>query len=361
MDAKEGVAEGIAGGATRDESAPESAPGALNRTLVQTRAVIKTGEIATTSKDLDEVRREVDRLLFGFGGVLAGDQTSHDDDGKIESSTLILRVPVSKFDAAMDALEKLGRMKSSDSRSKDVTTEVIDVNERVETTQDSLDRLQEFLRTSQNIDDLIRFEREITTREAQLQSLTAQQAYLSDDRDVDRGRRRHPLDGRDCPARCPDLAPGPGDPPSRHPRSHPGRPPHRAIRGGLSQRSGAVQPLFSIALKSSWCSTCELRKKLGNPALEVRHEIHTIREARPTHPTGAWAQGDAVGRRRNNGRGLARHRRVVRHRRCRDCRRLADPAPSRLGVRGRRARRQVPAPRPLRVAARWRGRRPRPG
>lgn len=180
MDAKEGVAEGLAGGATRDESAPESAPGALNRTLVQTRAVIKTGEIATTSKDLDEVRQEVDRLLFGFGGVLAGEQTSHDDDGKIESSTLILRVPVAKFDAAMDAMEKLGRMKTSESTSKDVTTEVIDVNERVETTQDSLDRLQGFLRTSQNIDDLIRFEREITTREAQLQSLTAQQAYLSD-------------------------------------------------------------------------------------------------------------------------------------------------------------------------------------
>ena len=177
---KEAQFEGLDRSAMRDESALQSAPNALNRTLVQTRAVIKSGQIATTSKNLDEVRQEVDQLLFGFGGVLAGEQTSHDDDGKIESSTLVLRVPVLKFDAAMDALEKLGRMKSSDSKSKDVTTEVIDVNERVETTQDSLDRLQGFLRTSQNIDDLIRFEREITTREAQLQSLTAQQAYLND-------------------------------------------------------------------------------------------------------------------------------------------------------------------------------------
>jgi len=178
--AKEDSANGITADATRDESAPESPSGALNRTLVQTRAVIKTGEIATTSKDLDGVRQEVDHLLFGFDGQLAGEQTSHDDDGKIERSTLILRVPVAKFDAAMDAFEKLGRMKTSDSNSKDVTTEVIDVNERVETTQDSLDRLQRFLRTSQNIDDLIRFEREITTRESELQSLTAQQAYLND-------------------------------------------------------------------------------------------------------------------------------------------------------------------------------------
>ena len=173
-------AGGSAGDATREESAPKSALDGANRTLVQTRSVIKTGEIATTSKDLDEVRQEVDQLLFGFGGQLAGEQTSHDDDGRIERSTLILRVPVAKFDAAMDALEKLGRMKTSDSASKDVTTEVIDVNERVETTQESLDRQQGFLRTSQNIDDLIRFENEITSREAELQSLTAQQAYLND-------------------------------------------------------------------------------------------------------------------------------------------------------------------------------------
>lgn len=178
--AKEAPADLIGAEPGRDESAPKSALDAANRTLVQTRVVIKTGEIASISKDLDEVRQEVDRLLFGFGGQLAGEQTSHDDDGKIERSTLILRVPVSKFDAAMDALEKLGRNKTSDTASKDVTTEVIDVNERVETAQDSLDRLQGFLRKSQNIDDLIRFEREITTREAELQSLSAQQAYLND-------------------------------------------------------------------------------------------------------------------------------------------------------------------------------------
>lgn len=178
--AKEGPVDGMNLSPGRDESAPESAPDARNRTLVQTRAVIKTGEIATVSEDLDEVRQDIDRLLFGFGGQLAGEQTSHDDDGKIERSTLILRVPASRFDAAMEALEKLGRNKTSHSASKDVTTEVIDVNERVETTQESLDRLQGFLRRSQNIDDLIRFEKEITAREAELQSLSAQQAYLND-------------------------------------------------------------------------------------------------------------------------------------------------------------------------------------
>jgi hypothetical protein len=152
----------------------------VNRAAVQTRAVIKTGQVAVTSDDLDEVRAEVDRLLFGFGGSIDSEQTSHDDEGDIERSTLVLRVPVAEFDPAMDALEKLGKVKTSDSRSKNVTTEVIDVNERVETIQNSLDRLQRFQRQADDIDDLIRFEDQITERESELRSLQAQQAYLAD-------------------------------------------------------------------------------------------------------------------------------------------------------------------------------------
>jgi hypothetical protein len=152
----------------------------VNRAAVQTRAVIKTGQVAVTSDDLDEVRAEVDRLLFGFGGSIDSEQTSHDDDGDIERSTLVLRVPVARFDPAMGALEKLGKVKTSDSRSKNVTTEVIDVNERVETIQNSLDRLQRFQRQAEDIDDLIRFEDQITERESELRSLQAQQAYLAD-------------------------------------------------------------------------------------------------------------------------------------------------------------------------------------
>lgn len=172
-----GVDNDSGGGA--GEAAPD-APNGANRTTVQTKAVIKTGQVAVTGKDLDQTRDEVDQLLFAIGGSIDSEQTSHDDAGKIERSTLVLRVPVAKFRAAMDALEKLGTMKTSDSTSKNVTTEVIDVNERVETLQTSLDRLQRFQSQSENIDDLIRFEDQITSRESELGSLKAQQAYLLD-------------------------------------------------------------------------------------------------------------------------------------------------------------------------------------
>jgi hypothetical protein len=183
-----------AGAVTRDGAAvgaPEAADGstgsagspdapAANRTVVQVRSVIKTGQIALTAKDLDATRAKIDGLLVTVGGVVDSERSTHTRDGDLKRSTLVLRVPVDSFDAAMDGLAGFGKVQHSDSASKDVTTQVIDVDERVQTLQNSLDRLQAYQRDARDIDDLIRFEQQITQRESELQSLKAQQDYLAD-------------------------------------------------------------------------------------------------------------------------------------------------------------------------------------
>lgn len=176
---------GAAAGGAADSKAmrpQRGAPGQgdVGRAAVQTRAVIKTGHISVTRKDLTAARRELDRLLVALGGSVDSEETSSDRDGDVERSTLVLRVPVGNFTAAMDAIGKLGTAKSASSRLEDVTTEVIDVEERVQTLTNSLDRLQQFQRRSSDINDLIRFEREITARSAELRSLQAQGDYLRD-------------------------------------------------------------------------------------------------------------------------------------------------------------------------------------
>ena len=150
------------------------------RTAVRTRSVVKTGEIALTSKDLARVRNEVDDLLAAVGGSVDKEHTTNDKQGRVDRSTLTLRVPVDRFDPTKKALERLGRLEYSTESEKDVTTEVIDTAERVQTLTNSLDRLQRFQRSAEDVDDLIRYEQQITTRQAELQSLEAQQAYLSD-------------------------------------------------------------------------------------------------------------------------------------------------------------------------------------
>lgn len=162
-------------GLTGSKDAP-----AASRTVVQVRSVIKTGEIALTAKDLDATRAQIDGLLVSVGGIVDSERSTHTRNGDLRRSTLVIRVPVDRFDAAMDGLARFGKVRHSDSASKDVTTQVIDVDERVQTLQNSLDRLQAYQRDAKDIDDLIRFEQQITQRESELQSLKAQQDYLAD-------------------------------------------------------------------------------------------------------------------------------------------------------------------------------------
>lgn len=169
----------FAEGGTRSSAGGDAAAG-LNRAVVNVRSVIRTGEVAVTSTDLDAARSALDDLLAAVNGTLDREQTEHDPDGEIERSTLVVRVPVASFDAALDGIQSLGKVKSAETAAKDVTTEVIDVDERVETLETSLDRLQDYQRDARDIDDLIRYEQQITERESELQSLTAQQAYLAD-------------------------------------------------------------------------------------------------------------------------------------------------------------------------------------
>jgi len=80
-----------AGGAGESLESPRAAmkQSGANRAPVQTRAVIKTGQVAVTSEDLDPTRQEVDDLLRALGGNLDQERTSHDDEGRIEGAATI--------------------------------------------------------------------------------------------------------------------------------------------------------------------------------------------------------------------------------------------------------------------------------
>jgi hypothetical protein len=168
-----------AGGA-QDRAADKPAPPGAGRTVVTTKAVIRTGEVSLTSKDLSRVRAEIDTLLVTVGGTIGSEQSSNDEHGRVEQSTLVLRVPVDRFAATKSALMRMGKLQTSDENSKDVTTQVIDVDERVQTLQNSLDDLQRFQRSAKDVKDLLAYEEKITQRQSELQSLKAQQSYLAD-------------------------------------------------------------------------------------------------------------------------------------------------------------------------------------
>ena len=173
-----------AGGDSVADAAPRAARNGAGRTTVRTRSVISTGEVSITSKNLDEVLAEAGDILDDLDGFVAQEETSADKQGNVDSSRLTVRLPATNFETAITSFEKLGTLEHSQTNSEDVTTKVIDVDVRVRAQEKALNRLEDILREGADLDEVIRLESEIAQRQAELDSLKSQQAYLADQTDL---------------------------------------------------------------------------------------------------------------------------------------------------------------------------------
>lgn len=142
--------------------------------------VISTGSVRLAADDVAGTAADVRRIAGRYGGTLAQDATDTDDDGQASHAHLVLRVPVEEFDAALDALEGVGTLVGSDSKTDDVTTQVLDTDVRVEAERRSIRRIQTLFAQAESIDAIVRIENELSARQADLASLEQQQRYLTD-------------------------------------------------------------------------------------------------------------------------------------------------------------------------------------
>jgi predicted lipid-binding transport protein (Tim44 family) len=147
---------------------------------LQTRAVISTGTVTLQSKDVEQARFDVQKVVDGHGGEISDEQTATDDKGVIDRSRLVIRVPSDSFGDVMDELGDVADLRSAKRTSEDVTTEVIDIGVRVRAQEKSLERIELLLGRAQNLRAIIAIESQLTRRQAELDSLKAQQAYLAD-------------------------------------------------------------------------------------------------------------------------------------------------------------------------------------
>lgn len=144
------------------------------------RAVVATGRLRVETRQVERARDEALRRTQAWGGLVADEQTSSDDRGRAVSSTMVLRVPTPRFSAALAALADLGRVTEQTRSSEDVTTQVVDNAARVRAAERSILSIERLLSRADRLGDVIRIESDLARRQADLDSLKSQQAYLAD-------------------------------------------------------------------------------------------------------------------------------------------------------------------------------------
>lgn len=163
-------------GSAKDSSANKPA----SRDAAIQRAVIATGSLRMTNPKLDNARLDAIDLVTGLGGNVAEEQSQSDTHGRLARVDLTLRVPATSFGRALDGLGQLGTVRHRHQSVEDVTTQVIDNNARVKAQEASVASIQRLLAQAKTIAEIMSVESQLTSRQADLDSLKQQQKWLAD-------------------------------------------------------------------------------------------------------------------------------------------------------------------------------------
>lgn len=142
--------------------------------------LIQKASITVRAAEVGAALEDVRGIVLAADGIVADESTQADDEGDPTRSTLVLRVPARSFDSTIAELSALGDLESLSRSSEDVSTEVVDVRSRVRSAEATLRRIRILLDRATDLGDVISLESELSQRQADLEALQAQQAYLAD-------------------------------------------------------------------------------------------------------------------------------------------------------------------------------------
>jgi hypothetical protein len=175
-------ANSAADGRTTDSlvGGDQDAARAVSAESVIQRAVIATGQLRLSTRKLDDARQDAINLATGLGGHVANEQSQSDSHGRLDRVDLTLRVPSASFEKALDGIAALATVRNRQQSVEDVTTQVIDNAARVKAQSASVESIEQLLARATTIGEIMSIERQLASRQAELDSLKQQQKWLAD-------------------------------------------------------------------------------------------------------------------------------------------------------------------------------------
>jgi len=142
--------------------------------------VISTGTVSLRAKDVGQARLDVRKVVDAHQGTVGEQETTTDDDGKLASARLVLRVPSERFQDAISALEEVATPSGTTTSAQDVTGEFVDVEARIRAQRKSVARIEALLARAETIQQIVAIEAQLASRQADLDALQGRQRWLAD-------------------------------------------------------------------------------------------------------------------------------------------------------------------------------------
>jgi hypothetical protein len=139
-------------------------------------SVIRTADLTVSAGNVGAQADRARLIATDVGGSVDGDDRT---SGMNATATLTLRVPPQSLGDVLSRLALLGKEQSRHQSSRDVTTEVADVDSRVRSATSAIAQLRALYDKATRVSDIITIETELNQRETDLESLQAQQRALA--------------------------------------------------------------------------------------------------------------------------------------------------------------------------------------
>lgn len=153
--------------------------GVIQASVQDDLLIIKTGELTVQVDDIASAVTAATQKVDALDGYVSGSERS--GTGQDARATVAFRVPAVNWDAAMNAIRGLpGQIVDEQSKTEDVTGQVVDLGARIRNLQATEQALQGIMGKTSAIKDVLSVQAELTTTRGQIEELTAELAHLQD-------------------------------------------------------------------------------------------------------------------------------------------------------------------------------------
>jgi hypothetical protein len=143
--------------------------------------VIKTAslEVRVGEGKFQERFSRAGSIAGQFGGFVTGSST-FDGQGDMKSGTITLRIPADRFEEAVAALKRLGKVTAEDQSGQDVTQEFVDLEARLRHLRSQEAFYLRLMDQATSVSDMIQIQQQLQNVQLQIEQLQGHLQYLKD-------------------------------------------------------------------------------------------------------------------------------------------------------------------------------------
>ena len=141
------------------------------------RDIVFTAQLTVASDDVAATTQAAVEAVAPLGGLVFGQQTT---SGPPARSVVTIKVQPADFSEALARLGAVGELRDQVISADDVTDRVVDLESRIVTAESSVERLRNLLAGAESLEAVAALERELQSREQQLELLRGQLRTIRD-------------------------------------------------------------------------------------------------------------------------------------------------------------------------------------